>query len=225
MTKKQTAMESVEALNVIDDALFQKMAEDKEFCEEMISTILEQKITVLEVTQQDSIKNLQGRSVVIDALCLLEDHRICNVEVPDVISIFISVFDIFKSGKTVYHIDRIIRETGEVRTNGFTEIYVNTKIEDGSDTAELMRIFKEQGAYDFEKFPKTSARKQQFLKVEGGKEEMCEVVENYARQVAEDHAKNFFENGVSLEVVKKSITNLSEERLQEIYNQVMAEKE
>ena len=220
MTKKQTAMESVEALNVIDDALFQKMAEDKEFCEEMISTILEQKITVLEVTQQDSIKNLQGRSVVIDALCLLEDHRICNVEVPDVISIFISVFDIFKSGKTVYHIDRIIRETGEVRTNGFTEIYVNTKIEDGSDTAELMRIFKEQGAYDFEKFPKTSVRKQQFLKVEGGKEEMCEVVENYARQVAEDHAKNFFENGVSLEVVKKSITNLSEERLQEIYESV-----
>ena len=225
MTKRQSAMESVEALNVIDDALFQKMAEDKDFCEEMISTILEQKITVLEVTQQDSIKNLQGRSVVIDALCLLEDHRICNVEVPDVISIFISVFDIFKSGKTVYHIDRIIRETGEVRTNGFTEIYVNTKIEDGSDTAELMRIFKEQGAYDFEKFPKISARKQQFLKVEGGKEEMCEVVENYARQVAEDHAKNFFENGVSLEVVKKSITNLSEERLQEIYNQVMAEKE
>ena len=49
---------------------------------------------------------------------------------------------------------------------------------------------------------------------------MCEVVENYARQVAEDHAKNFFENGVSLEVVKKSITNLSEERLQEIYDSV-----
>ena len=39
MTKRQTAMESVEALNVIDDALFQKMAEDKEFCEEMISTL------------------------------------------------------------------------------------------------------------------------------------------------------------------------------------------
>ena len=257
MTKRQTAMESVEALNVIDDALFQKMAEDKEFCEEMISTILEQKVTALEVTQQDSIKNLQGRSVVIDALCLLEDQRICNVEVqkandddhekrvrynaacitaniakpgihfeevPDVISIFISVFDIFKSGKTVYHIDRTIRETGEVRTNGFTEIYVNTKIEDGSDTAELMRIFKEQSAYDFEKFPKTSARKQQFLKVEGGKEEMCEVVENYAKQVAEEQAERYarklFERGVSFEIVKNSIDALTEEELKEIYESV-----
>lgn len=71
----------VEKLNVIDDILFQKMAEDVGFCEEMISTILDQKVKVLEVIPQSSIKNLQGRSVVLDVLCLLEDGRKCNVEV------------------------------------------------------------------------------------------------------------------------------------------------
>ena len=43
MQTKQTVEEIVEQLNIIDDALFQKMAEDIGFCEEVISTILEQK--------------------------------------------------------------------------------------------------------------------------------------------------------------------------------------
>ena len=110
-------------------------------------------------------------------------------QVPDVIGIFISKFDIFKAGKTVYHIDRVIRETGEIQDNGLWEIYVNTKIDDGSDIAALMHIFTEKDAYDFEKFPKVSRRKKQFKESEGGGEEMCEAVENYARECAEEAAK------------------------------------
>ena len=74
-------MEIVHQLNIIDDTLFQKMAEDIEFCEEMISTIMGQKIKVKKVVPQNSIKNLQGRSVVLDALCETEDGKEYNVEV------------------------------------------------------------------------------------------------------------------------------------------------
>ena len=81
MSEKTKVQKSAEKLNVIDDALFQKMAEDPGFCEELISTILGQKVIVKSVTPQNSIKNLQGRSVVLDALCILEDGRRCNVEV------------------------------------------------------------------------------------------------------------------------------------------------
>ena len=57
---------------------------------------------------------------------------------------------------------------------------------------------------------------------------MCEVVENYAKQVAEEvaqeqaeeHARNLFANGATLELVKKCITNLSTEKLQVIYESV-----
>ena len=77
----QKVEEIVRQLNIIDDTLFQKMAEDVEFCEEMISTILQQNVIVKEVTSQNSIKNLQGRSVVLDALCELENGKDCNVEV------------------------------------------------------------------------------------------------------------------------------------------------
>ena len=99
-----------------------------------------------------------------------------------------------------------------------------TKIDDGTDVAELMRIFTETDAYDFEKFPKVSARKKQFKESEGGKEQMCDLVENYAKECAEEAAietaKRFFENGVSYEVVRASITTLSDEVLMSIYETV-----
>ena len=37
----------------------------------------------------------------------------------------------------------MVRETGKVVENGLTEIYVNSVNDDGSDVAELMRIFTE----------------------------------------------------------------------------------
>ena len=42
----------------------------------------------------------------------------------------------------MYYIDRILRETGKVVYNGANEIYVNAEIDDGSDIAELTKIFK-----------------------------------------------------------------------------------
>ena len=265
MNRNERVQQIVQELNIIDDTLFQKMAEDIEFCEEMLSTILGQKVKVKNITPQNSIKNLQGRSVILDAWCELENGEECNIEVqkandddhqrrvryntscitanvtepgskfervPDVIGIFISKFDIFGAGKTVYHMERVLRETGQTQDNGLQEIYVNTKIDDGSDVAELMRIFTETNAYDFEKFPKVSGRKKQFKENQGGQEKMCDLVENYARECAEeavkeatkkvaiDAAENFFRNGATYELVRKSIRELTDEELESVYKRV-----
>ena len=45
---KRKLQKTVDELNVIDDELFRKMAEDIGFCEEVISTILETEIRILE---------------------------------------------------------------------------------------------------------------------------------------------------------------------------------
>lgn len=127
----------------------------------------------------------------------------------------------FKAGKTIYHIDRVIRENGEVSDNGLQEIYVNAKIDDGSDIAELMRIFKEPDAYDFEKFPKVSKRKKQFKEDEGGDKTMCDLVENYANEKADaktrEIASTLFQNGADYDMVRASIPSLSDTELQDIY--------
>lgn len=76
-----------------------------------------------------------------------------------------------------------------------------------------------------------SKRKKQFKESEGGNEEMCDLVENYANKKAEeaakkaakeaaDSARKFFENGVCYDIVRASITTISDEDLQKIYMQV-----
>lgn len=100
--------------------------------------------------------------------------------------IFISRFDVFGQGKTTYHIDRVIRETGSVAENGFTEIYVNAAVDDGSRVAKLMEIFTKLESYDYEQFPKTSRTKARYKKGEEGTDVMCELVEDYAKEYAKE---------------------------------------
>lgn len=66
----------------IDDTFFEKIAEDPEVCEELLQVILEEpKLKVLEVIPQKSVKNLQGRSVRLDALCKRGNGCFSNIEV------------------------------------------------------------------------------------------------------------------------------------------------
>ena len=74
--------EIVQKLRPIDDAFFQKLMEDRTVCQEMLRVILEEPdLTVEKVVPQNSIRNLQGRSVVLDALCRRADGSYFNLEV------------------------------------------------------------------------------------------------------------------------------------------------
>lgn len=211
---------SVRRLVPIDDVMFQKICESKATCQEIISTILGQIVKVLEVVPQDSIGNLQGRSVRLDCLCRLKDGVYVNVEVQksddddhekrvrynasvvtanktpkgmkfkdvaQVIVIFISKFDIFDDGLPIYHVDRVVRETGKTRTDGFTEIYVNAAEKNYDDelnanVSNLMDLFTDREKLNPEKFPEFSKRKNAFVNTRKGEIAMCEVVEQFAKE-------------------------------------------
>lgn len=49
-----------------------------------------------------------------------------------------------KGNKTIYHVEKILRETGEFIDDGLREIFVNTVIDDGTDIAELMSVFQKR---------------------------------------------------------------------------------
>ena len=140
-------------------------------------------------------------------------------DVPDVIVVFISRFDVFKSGKALYHVDRIVRETGNLADNGFAEIYVNAEVDDGSDVALLMNIFTEDNAYDDIRFPATSSRKRIFKTTEEGVSEMCEVIErNRAEGRAEGRAEvaiELLKEKLSIEMIARA-TKLTVEQVKEI---------
>ena len=88
----------------------------------------------------------------------------------------------------MYYIDRILRETGKVVYNGANEIYVNAEIDDGSDIAELMKIFKSPAIPDNSKFPRVCSGIRN-LKEGKGRDEMCALVEEYAEQKARETEK------------------------------------
>ena len=98
-----------------------------------------------------------------------------------------------------------MRNFGRKRYYGRKNRKFTTEYDDGSDIAELMRIFKENE----------------------GSEKMCDLVENYAKEYAEeavkqaekDNALRLFQNGVDYGLVRASITSLSDEELQKIYQE------
>ena len=211
MPDKKNFEKYAKLLNPIDDLMFCKMAEHKEFCEEILRVILEDDgLTVLEAIPQWQGKNLTGRSVVLDAKCVTGDGRQINIEVqkadddnhlkrarynaailttnisktgtkfefiPDVCIVFISKFDIFDGGLPLYHIDKVVRETGQVIEDGLTEIFVNTVNYDGSKPARLMKLFTENDAYSNDEFPVTSELKSRLKSSEGGSRAMNEILE------------------------------------------------
>jgi predicted transposase/invertase (TIGR01784 family) len=210
MSNKAKIREDAKKLNPIDDPMFRKMAEDKEFCEEILRVILEDDaLTVAESIPQWTGTNLQGRSVILDAKCVRGDGSQVDIEVqkaddddhqrrvryngailttnisdpgikfenvPDVTVVFISKFDMFDSNFPLYHVDRVVRETGKTVDNGFEEVYVNTKVKDGSEVSELMEVFVTDDAYN-SKFPKTSDGKRRYKETESGVNTMCEIME------------------------------------------------
>ena len=215
MSNKAKIREEAKKLNPIDDLMFRTMAEDKKFCEEILRVILsDTELTVLEATPQYAGTNPQGRSVILDAKCVLGSGRKIDIEVqrandddhqrrvrynaailttnltdpgekfkdvPDVCVVFISRFDIFNSNLPLYHVDRVIRETGEKADNGFEEVYVNANVRDGSEVSELMEVFVEDSAYN-NKFPITSGSKRRYKETEEGQKVMCEIMERIANE-------------------------------------------
>lgn len=74
--------EKVREFRVIDDAFFEVLAKNKEVCQEILRVILEDsELNVNDVIVQSSERNIYGRSVRLDALCVLSNGTRCNIEV------------------------------------------------------------------------------------------------------------------------------------------------
>lgn len=86
------------------------------------------------------------------------------------------------------HIDRVIRETDEILDNGYYEIYVNTEVNDNSDIAEYMDILKSSDIRESDKFPRI-CELNKYYKEGKGRDDMCSVVEEYAKDYAKEYAK------------------------------------
>ena len=224
MPTRKEFEEYARGLNPIDDLMFSKMAENREFCEEILRVILDDdELIVTENIPQCKLENLHGRSIIMDAKCVTGDGRHINIEVqkadnddhlrrvryngsvlttnitetgtkfefvPDVCVIFISAFDMFKSGLPLYHVKKVVMETGQVVEDGLTEIYANALIDNSSKFSKLMKVFTENDTYNIDEFPVTSEIKARFKFDEGGAVKMDETLQRWRNEwISEGEAR------------------------------------
>lgn len=207
--------EKVKDLRPIDDVFFEVLADDVNFCQEMLRILLEdESIVVTDVVVQSSKRNLYGRSVRLDALCVLGNGKKCNVEVQrsdnddhlrrvrfnasniavkdsqegekfkqveDIIVVYISQFDIFRSNHILYHVDNTIRETGSRVDDGLHRVFVNTEVKDGTTISEYMECFLKKEVNN-SKFPAFTKRMNALKHEERGLNAVCEVMERYEQK-------------------------------------------
>lgn len=112
--------------------------------------------------------------------------------------IFITENDVMKAGLLIYHIDRVVRETGKLFEDEEHIIYVNSQIKDETKLGRLMHDFSCTDAKD--KYNKVLADRVRYFKEdERGVEIMCREMEIMRNQAHEEG----IEKGRIMQLIKQ----------------------
>lgn len=104
----------------------------------------------------------------------------------DLYMVYISEQDFIGGAHTIYHVDKVIRETGGSVDDGLHELYVNTKVKDGSKISDLMDCFMQREVFDNVNFPATSRRVRELKTTEGGAGAVCDIVQKLVDEGREE---------------------------------------
>ena len=97
-------------------------------------------------------------------------------QLAEVYVIFITEHDVMKAGRPIYHIDRVIEETGEKFDDGSHIIYVNSLIRDNTELGKLMHDFFCTDPDDMN-YKVLSDRVRYFKENEKGVKTMCRIMQ------------------------------------------------
>lgn len=112
-------------------------------------------------------------------------------EIHDSYVIFITANDVIGAGCSLYHVNRIIEETGAYFNDGSHIIYVNGSYKDDNDpVGKLMHDFRCLSSVDMF-YPILAKQVKYFKETEGGQEIMCQVFEDLAEKRVTEEKKAF----------------------------------
>ena len=143
-------------------------------------------------------------------------------KLPESYVIFITESDIFKAKLPLYHIERVILETGELFEDTAHIIYVNSEIQDDTPLGKLMQDFYVNKAKDIH-YSALRDRVRYFKETKEGGSNMCDIMEElYAKRAAKEKkqaavetAQDMLADGMSMEKIAK-YTHLSLDQIREL---------
>ena len=137
-------------------------------------------------------KRARYHSSLIDANVTEPGEKLENLV--ETYVIFITENDTLKAGLPIYHVDRVIRETGELFEDESHIIYVNSQIKDDTELGKLMHDFsctKPQDMY----YKILADRVRYFKEDEKGVLTMCREMENMRKAQRIEIAKRMLVSG------------------------------
>lgn len=133
-------------------------------------------------------------------------------ELPETYVIFITEGDVLRKGKPIYHINRVIEETGELFDDGSHIIYVNGAYRDDTPLGKLMHDFSCSNPADMN-YKVLAERTRYFKEDKECLESMCRVVEDMINEEVKEIAKRMLEDGkLSVEEIAE-YTGLSKDEI------------
>ena len=129
------------------------------------------------------VKRARYHSSVLDSRMLKESQEFKAIK--DSYVIFIYKHDKFRKGLPLYHIDRYVRETKELFEDGSHIIYVNGNYKGDDEIGYLMQDFHQTDP-DNMHYKELSQGVRHFKEVEEGRDTMCEAVQEYAKEYANE---------------------------------------
>lgn len=141
-------------------------------------------IEVQNRSDEANVRRARYYSSLCDSKLLKRGHAFS--ELVDNYVIFITEHDILGGNLPIYHVDRIAREMSADFGDGSHIIYVNASIDD-EDTplSKLMHDFKCKNADDMY-YPQLASRVNTIKNTEGGRENMCKIMEDLSNKAARD---------------------------------------
>mgnify|MGYP000782234999 CR=1 FL=1 len=123
--------------------------------------------------------------------------------------IFITENDIMKAGLPIYHVDRIVKETGELFGDESHIIYVNSQIKDDTALGKLMHDFTCTNPDDMN-YPVLAQRVRYFKEDTKGVATMCRAFEEVREETKHEQsieiAKSLLEVGkMTYEEIARSV--------------------
>ncbi|MCI8713645.1 MAG: hypothetical protein HFH23_15625 [Ruminococcus sp.] len=126
-------------------------------------------------------------SSMIDTRMLRERQKF--KELHDSYVIFITEEDVIGAGLSLYHVERVFKETGAAFGDGSHIIYVNGSYKNDEDpVGKLMHDFRCTSSIDMF-YPVLAKQVKYFKETEGGKDIVCKTFEELADKRAEARAK------------------------------------
>ena len=142
----------------------------------------------IEIQRNDTgagVKRARYNSSLIDANITEPGDKYQNLNESYVI--FITENDIMKKGLPIYHVDRIVRETGEMFGDESHIIYVNSQVKDQTALGKLMHDFSCINAKDMH-YKILADRVRYFKEDEKGVETICKAREEMRNETAHEKA-------------------------------------